>query len=637
MIEKIIIFMNPFKKAKWIWAQNSLDVDDYAEFIDSFDLNNLSPTRIKVLIACDSIYAFYIDNQLVKFMTCSDFPNDKFVDEDVFSIGGGPHQIKIDVWHLGVGNSNYINDSHGLIFEIFDENDNIISFSNESILSRVMNEFRNGHPQDITTQLGISFLYDFSIEKTSFSPSLLMSKGQNFSFRNINRIVLEERIPISISNREHSILIDLKQEVAGVIDLDIYSPKKQLLTITFGEHIADGGVRRIIENRDFSFQIVLGKGHNRLLNPLRRIAGRYLEVFFEEGIKIDYLGIRPTNYSHTIIKRKFSDPLVQKIYQISIKTLELCMHEHYEDSPWREQCLYVLDSRNQMLLGSLAFEGFEYQKHNLLLIAKGYDEENGLLTLTFPCGVNNFPIPFFSLFFIKQVEEYINYSKDKQILSTVGDVIKKIMNTFLSRIDEKHLIKYFPKPFWNFYEWTELSHNVEDISLSSQTKDQYELIVNAAFVYVCESYNRLFNENIDTTKIKEAIKATFYDKDEGVFRLSTSTNKSSQLGNAFALLIGLGDERLLDKLINDKSLIEASLSVRGFIYDALLIKEEKYKDYIINDIKTRYKKMIDDGATSFYEVEEGASAFDGAGSLCHGWSAIPIYYFVKLLANKVVK
>ena len=37
--------------------------------------------------------------------------------------------------------------------------------------------------------------------------------------------------------------------------------------------------------------------------------------------------------------------------------------------------------------------------------------------------------------------------------------------------------------------------------------------------------------------------------------------------------------------------------------------------------------MLDHGATTVWEDDEGAAAFDNAGSLCHGWSAIPIYYF----------
>ena len=37
--------------------------------------------------------------------------------------------------------------------------------------------------------------------------------------------------------------------------------------------------------------------------------------------------------------------------------------------------------------------------------------------------------------------------------------------------------------------------------------------------------------------------------------------------------------------------------------------------------------MLDEGATSFFETELGEKDFEGAGSLCHGWSgAIPIYF-----------
>ena len=39
--------------------------------------------------------------------------------------------------------------------------------------------------------------------------------------------------------------------------------------------------------------------------------------------------------------------------------------------------------------------------------------------------------------------------------------------------------------------------------------------------------------------------------------------------------------------------------------------------------------MVFSGATSFWETELGADDFDGAGSLCHGWSAAPLYLLEK--------
>ena len=67
--------------------------------------------------------------------------------------------------------------------------------------------------------------------------------------------------------------------------------------------------------------------------------------------------------------------------------------------------------------------------------------------------------------------------------------------------------------------------------------------------------------------------------------------------------------------------------MKCFKYDALLaVNKEKYRNYILEDIRVTYGKMLDAGATTFWETEEGESAFDNAGSLCHGWSALPVYY-----------
>ena len=63
-----------------------------------------------------------------------------------------------------------------------------------------------------------------------------------------------------------------------------------------------------------------------------------------------------------------------------------------------------------------------------------------------------------------------------------------------------------------------------------------------------------------------------------------------------------------------------------FKYDALLkVDAEKYKDYILGNIRQKYKRMLDAGATTFWETEVANTS--PAGSLCHGWSALPVYYY----------
>ena len=37
--------------------------------------------------------------------------------------------------------------------------------------------------------------------------------------------------------------------------------------------------------------------------------------------------------------------------------------------------------------------------------------------------------------------------------------------------------------------------------------------------------------------------------------------------------------------------------------------------------------MLSRGATSFWETLSGSKGITGGGSLCHGWSAIPVYFY----------
>lgn len=99
-----------------------------------------------------------------------------------------------------------------------------------------------------------------------------------------------------------------------------------------------------------------------------------------------------------------------------------------------------MDSRNQMLCGYYAFEGHEFQRHNLILLAKSI-RKDGILDICAPCSLDR-PIPFFSLCFVLATYEYIVHTKDKSILKHVGTEIDTIMKTCVSKIDpEKGIMK----------------------------------------------------------------------------------------------------------------------------------------------------------------------------------------------------
>jgi hypothetical protein len=59
---------------------------------------------------------------------------------------------------------------------------------------------------------------------------------------------------------------------------------------------------------------------------------------------------------------------------------------------------------------------------------------------------------------------------------------------------------------------------------------------------------------------------------------------------------------------------------------------------VFDTIADDWGHMLYRGATSFWETKDGAEAFGQAGSLCHGWSAIPVYfYYAYILGVKPVE
>ena len=110
------------------------------------------------------------------------------------------------------------------------------------------------------------------------------------------------------------------------------------------------------------------------------------------------------------------------------------MNDHYEDCPWREQGMYVMDSRNQMLCGYYAFKEYQFPRASLYLM--GQDRrEDGLLSICAPCDWDS-AIPSYSLHYYIEVYEYLLYSGDKTLASEVLPKLQSIMEVFLKNIED---------------------------------------------------------------------------------------------------------------------------------------------------------------------------------------------------------
>ena len=615
-----------YEKAKWIWPNAAPQPNEYAYFEEGFDF---SGGQAVLKLAADTDYIAWVNGQRVGFGQYAGYPFEKYFDElDITPwCVAGANTLAITVRYEGCKSLTHIDDGAGLIFTV--EIDDVpVCFSGAHTKCGYDNRYVQHDLRRITSQLGrASDMRAGSCEITGTAVTL--ERTRNIRKRPVEKTEILEPVEAVLIDPEKRIY-DLGRETAGYLYLKVNSPKAAKFSVAYGEHLADGQVRHEIGHRKFWLEFHTAPGENEFCQLFIRLAGRYLQILDGEDVTVEAIGLLPTRYPLTE-KDTHLEGLDKQIYDTCVRTLRLCMNTHYEDCPWREQALYVLDSRNQMLCGYYAFEETVFARESLILMAKGLRKE-GLLELTYP-AVDTPAIPFFSVMYPVAVYEYVQHTGDRSILEHTMGTMQTIMQTIAAQIADNGLIREFDSPFWNFYEWTEGSDGAGTLRNDAPRPEKYHLIMNCAYLYsgkrfaeLCEMAGVTFKLN--EAAMKKAIEDTFFNEQTGLFCLSTlDPDMSSQLGNAMALLVGLGDGRTAEAIKNDGNLVPATLSMLGYVYDALLEQDPANREFILADIRRNYSHMLSCGATSFWETIEGVEYGSGAGSLCHGWSAMPIYYY----------
>lgn len=627
-----------FVKSEWIWNGNEFGENEYSEFFDKFCWEN---GQVMFNISVRGDYTLFINGEFVASNQYGDFEHYKVYDElDITKyLKNGENDVAVLVWYFGKSGQRYFTEKPGLIYEILND-DNIIAFSSRLVQSRKSKAYINGSEKKISPQLGYSFSYNASCDDewikgklVDFSESVVFDGTKGFYKRPNKKLQLDKIVKGTITRRDNKYIVDMGREIVGLCSFSFISPKAQNVEIFYSEVLRDGIVKRGAGAYNFSFDYTAKEGKNTYTNYMLRISGRYIEFDSEEPLEFEYAGIIPQYYPVKERKMEFENPLDKDIYDISVNTLKLCMMEHYVDTPWREQCLYTYDSRNQMIYGFYAFEdgNTEYARSNFLLMSKDR-REDGLLSLNFPSGSNIFTIPAFSLHYVIAVKEYLEYSNDLTLAEETFEKMESILRVFQNRQKDGLVYNFSGDNYWNFYDWTKYAN------LGLEGKDEPDFIINSLFVMAMNAFDaiceRLGRENVymgEAEKVTEKAREFFYDSEKGAFMVLKNDEEAIELANSLAIVSGIADEKMAveicEKLAGGEFL-DSTLSMKPYKYDALLkVDKEKYNDIILNEIRETFKVMLDSGSSTVWEVVEGDAAFKDNGSVCHGWSANPVYYY----------
>lgn len=685
-----------FSKSKWIWLEGYEGENTYVSFADKVTVSKNDTDTYEFGISVDTNYVLYINGEMVDTDQYADYPFDKVYDKlDVTKyLKNGENEITIDVWHQGYNSFAIRNESAGLIYALT-RGEEILAFSSENTLARPINNFDMGGDVEVVSwQLGRSFRYDARVPVAEYSNAKVVEKEMPVRVRPIKKLVTgdlepavlktngsfkdnggdgmgkvmegasiisktlhyarklpsEEGFELTAQDGQDGIfaLIDTGRENTGVLALDIDLPEDAKILVAWGEHLEDLRIRTSIYGSNYCASFYGKKGRNKFVNYFRRLGCRYLQLhIYAKSAKIHYAGMKTTEYPLSY-EAKFTcaDQLHTKIYEVSKRTLLLCMHEHYEDCPWREQSLYGVDSRNQMLFGYYAFKEYEFAKASLRLLGQSL-REDGLLEMC-PPTCYHAPIPTFAAIYMTQLYEYVEYSGDVDFALEMLPVAKKVADTFLARTNNKYgLVDVLPNA-WNFVEWMpglDGCHVDPDNTIYHGPLSAFVSFGSRALAKICEKVGDTAAAEYyraQHLKLNESLNKYLWDDERGAYvtyiRESGEKYHFAEVTNSLICYADAAPADRLEKVqkllvTKDNGLYDVTISYSVFKYETLMKDPKKYARFVFNDIAEKWGHMLYNNATTFWETLIGAADMGNAGSLCHGWSAVPIYFYHKYALN----
>ncbi len=694
-----------FRDAEFIWVKGLTDtVNAYADFHEVIEKK--AGAKYTLYITADTDYALYVNGEWKEGGQYADYP-DTYKVYDRLDITDhlteGTNEITITGYCQKEESSTHRESTGGVMYAVTEDEEVIITSGLHTKANRNPH-YVSGPVALVSGQLSFSFEYSFPETSVTECETVVTRTFDTLYPRPIRKLVRKApciptpivtgsfrdgvdegepglrmqkaylgfttRLRLNEARGEDGSLLlkkeestdgiyvvyDMGREEAGLVTLDLTLPHDAEFIVGWGEHLDNLRIDTDLFGRCFAARFDGKAGRNTFIHPFKRSGCRYVSIqIYAPEAELHYVGITPTDYPTTAdVTFRCADHMANEIYDISKRTLLMCMHEHYEDCPWREQALYTMDSRNQMLCGYYAFREFDFAKAAIRLMSLAIRDDD-ILELCSPARVS-ITIPCFSAVFSIQLWEYLLYSGDRDFAAEMLPTAERICTGFLRRTDKNGLQReMYDRKYWNFYEWQKLLEGYEkrpeteadctaDLPLCAFVSMAYQSL--AKLYTVLGNHDKAAEWNTAADRLNKAAHETFYNETNGCYFTyyleKTGENRKhhlSQLANSLAVCAGICPESVLDtvleNLANNGALLPVTLSHSIFRYDALMKRPEKYARYVFDHAAEVYGHMVKNKATTFWETIDGSLAFGYGGSLCHGWSAVPIYLYFRYAAGIV--
>ena len=326
----------------------------------------------------------------------------------------------------------------------------------------------------------------------------------------------------------------------------------------------------------------------------------------------------------------FGNETDNRLWDISVRTLQRCMHETYEDCPFYEQLQYAMDTSVQMV--------FNYQlTSDDLLARKAMDDfaaeqhADGLMPSRTP-SVGEQHIPSFQFYFIFMVyAHYIRFG-DISLVRKHLRAMDGVIEWFRHLINEDGVVGQ--SKYWNFIDWATpwvydqkrgceggvpLGVNEGVIGIYNPMM-AYFLQCAAKLNEICGRSDVAEEYLTVAESLKKNTEKYFYDKEKGLYADDVNHIYYSQHMQTWCVLSGVCKGAKAKKIMKNALSLEAKATY-AFAYFWFRALERVGLYDKTKEMMDSYRGLLKLNCTTVPETPTLSR------SDCHAWGAIAIYEF----------
>ncbi len=458
-------------------------------------------------------------------------------------------------------------------------------------------------------------------------------------------------------SRFAAVVIDAGRETAGFLHLDVEAAGGEIIDFFFCEHLGSNG-DAILRAANGSVTPMADRYRCRKGRQYHRLFAwkgfRYVLAVFRDvrrPMKVHHLGYTFTSYP---IERRgafsCSDPLLDRIWETGAYTQQLCMHDAYMDCPWREQAQWWGDARVQWRVNMAAFGDVALFKRGLRQAAQS-QTPHGLTYGLFPTDTHSCILPDYTLVWICSLWDYYFYSGDDEPLREHYDAMQRALGWFERHAGERRLCGWPGYGLWLFLDWAPLFKGGWSATFTLQYLEALQTAAKIATHLGREADARRYHR--EARAVERAVVRAFWDPEGKRFfeGLRMEDNERhcqvSQHAQTYAILTGVQRKHaraLIDQVVwiyrRHDELFERNAGgnihhpkadypiASSFFYAWVLqamFRCGRGED-AMSAIRKLWGRMLEQGATTWYESWNHGPELYGNSSACHAWSAGPTWH-----------